>query len=124
MSRFDTLQGMMHDPFYGRERELGILEELHDSRVARLVVLRGRRRIGKSRLAEKFSESFDRCFTFVGLPPEENVTGETQRRHFVNDLEKQASLRSLRFDDWDFIFDSLGKVTQKGKVLIILDEIN
>jgi len=29
----------MRDPFYGRERELGILKELLDARVARLVVL-------------------------------------------------------------------------------------
>jgi len=114
----------MRDPFYGRERELGILKELLDSRVARLVVLRGRRRIGKSRLAEKFGESFDRHFTFVGLPPEEGVSAEIQRRHFANELEKQTHQRSLRFDDWDFLFDSLGRAAQKGRVLIILDEIN
>ena len=53
----------MRDPFYGRERELGILQEVLDSRVAQLIVLRGRRRIGKSRLAEKFGESFDRRLT-------------------------------------------------------------
>jgi len=114
----------MSEPFYGRERELGILNELLDSRVARLVVLRGRRRIGKSRLAEKFGESFDKHFTFVGLPPETRVTAEIQRRHFVNALEKQSGQYSLRFDDWDFLFDALGKSTQKGRVLIVFDEIN
>lgn len=114
----------MIDPFYGRERELGILKELLDSKVARLVVLRGRRRIGKSRLAEKFGESFDQHFTFVGLPPEEGVTDEIQRRHFANEMEKQTHMVSLRFDDWDFLFDALGRATRKGKVLIVLDEIN
>jgi AAA+ ATPase superfamily predicted ATPase len=114
----------MHNSFYGRDRELGILKELLDSRVARLVVLRGRRRIGKSRLAEKFGESFENHLTFVGLPPEAGVTEEMQRRHFINELEKQTHQHSLRFDDWDFLFDSLARVTQKGKVLIVLDEIN
>ena len=57
----------MSDPFYGRERELGILKELIDTNVARLVVLRGRRRIGKSRLAEKFGEFFNRHYTFVAV---------------------------------------------------------
>src|SRR5262249_44582697 len=114
----------MLDPFYGRERELGILKELLDSNVASLVVLRGRRRIGKSRLAEKFGESFDRVFTFVGLPPEDKVSDEVQRRHFANELEKQTGQLTLRFDDWDFLFENLGKVTQKGRVLIVLDEIN
>ena len=114
----------MRDPFYGRERELGILKELLDSRIARLVVLRGRRRIGKSRLAEKFGEFFDHYFTFAGLPPESGVTAEIQRRHFANQLEKQTNTFALRFDDWDCLFDVLGQVTKNGKVLIVLDEIN
>lgn len=114
----------MRDPFYGRERELEILKELLDSNVARLVVLRGRRRIGKSRLAEKFGESFNKHLTFVGLPPEEGVTDEIQRRHFANQLEKQTGQFNLRFDDWDFLFDSLAEITKKDKVLIVFDEIN
>lgn len=114
----------MQDPFYGRERELGMLKELQDSRVARMVVLRGRRRIGKSRLAEKFGEFFDQHLTFVGLPPEKGVTAEIQRRHFAHALEKQTNQFALRFDDWDFLFDALSRVSGRGKVLIILDEIN
>lgn len=114
----------MFDQFYGRERELGILRELFDSNSARLVVLRGRRRIGKSRLAEQFGKFFDKHYTFVGLPPEEGVTDEIQRRHFANELEKQTGQYSLRFDDWDFLFDSLGRQVEKGRVLIVFDEIN
>jgi uncharacterized protein len=114
----------MLDPFYGRERELGILKELLDSKIARLVVLRGRRRIGKSRLAEKFGKFFDKHFTFVGLPPEKEMTDEIQRQHFVNELETQTHKKHLRFDDWDFLFSSLSQVTKKGKVLIVFDEIN
>ncbi len=114
----------MLDPFYGRERELGILEELLDSKIARLVVVRGRRRIGKSRLAEKFAKSFSKHFIFVGLPPEKGMTDEIQRRHFANELETQSRLRQLRFDDWDFLFSSLSQLTKKGQVLVILDEIN
>lgn len=114
----------MADAFYGRERELSLLKELFESKVARLVVLRGRRRIGKSRLAEEFGKLFDKHYTFVGLPPETGVTDEIQRRHFANELERQTGNYNLRFDDWDFLFESLGKVTQKGRVLIVLDEIN
>ena len=114
----------MADPFYGRERELEILKELLDSNTARLVVLRGRRRIGKSRLAEQFGKFFTKHFTFVGLPPEAGVTDEIQRRHFANELEKQTNQFSLRFDDWDFLFDSLSRSVQTGKILVVLDEIN
>lgn len=114
----------MLDPFYGRERELEMLKELLDSNIARLVVLRGRRRIGKSRLAEQFGKFFKQHFTFVGLPPEEGVTDEIQRRHFANELEKQTGQFSVRFDDWDFLFDSLGRAVKHGRILVVLDEIN
>jgi AAA+ ATPase superfamily predicted ATPase len=112
------------DDFYGRHRELNILKELFDKRSASLVVIRGRRRIGKSRLAEKFCESFSKSFTFVGLPPEKDVTAEMERDHFANALERQTGLQGLRRDDWDFLFHNLAQHTQTGRVLIILDEIN
>ena len=110
--------------FYGRHRELQMLQELEDKRSPSLVVIRGRRRIGKSRLAEKFCEQFDHHYTFVGLPPEQKVTAEIERRHFCNDLERQTGLSGLRSDDWDFLFHNLSQFTEKGRVLIILDEIN
>lgn len=112
------------DEFYGRRRELGILNELLSSRSASLVVIRGRRRIGKSRLAEKFCEAFPQSFTFVGLPPEKHMTADIERKHFVNDLERQSGLSGLRHDDWDFLFHNLAQCAKSGRVLIILDEIN
>lgn len=112
------------DEFYGRHRELKILHELLEHRSASLVVIRGRRRIGKSRLAEKFCESFTKHFTFVGLPPEKNVTAEIERKHFANELERQTGLSGLRSDDWDFLFHNLAQFAKSGRVLIILDEIN
>jgi AAA+ ATPase superfamily predicted ATPase len=112
------------DEFYGRNRELKILKELFSRRSASLVIIRGRRRIGKSRLAEKFCESFPKQFTFVGLPPEKNVTADMERKHFVNDMERQTGLTGLRYDDWDFLFHNLAQFTKSGRVLIIFDEIN
>ena len=110
--------------FYGRNREQSILQEQFDYDIARLIVIRGRRRIGKSRLIEVFSQSFDQCYTFVGLPPDDNVTEALERQHFANDLERQTGLQGLRSDDWDFLFHNLAQYTKEGKVLIVLDEIN
>ena len=44
----------MKDPFFGRKREMQILQRLLTKRTASLAVIKGRRRIGKSRLAEEF----------------------------------------------------------------------
>jgi uncharacterized protein len=42
-------------PFYGREHELQRLQELSSKKTASLVIIKGRRRIGKSRLATEFA---------------------------------------------------------------------
>ena len=58
--------------FFGRQNELALLNELLKKRTASLVVIKGRRRIGKSRLAEVFGERL--CtYTFEGLPVLKNV---------------------------------------------------
>jgi uncharacterized protein len=43
-------------PFVGREAEIQELKELQQRNIASLVIVQGRRRIGKSRLIEEFSK--------------------------------------------------------------------
>jgi hypothetical protein len=42
-------------PFYGREHELQSLQELAGKKTASLIIIKGRRRIGKSRLATELA---------------------------------------------------------------------
>lgn len=113
----------MKEKFFGRERELGILKRLLTKRVASLVVIKGRRRIGKSRLAEEFGKSL-KTHTFVGLPPEPGVTDQHQREEFARQMEEQLGVRGLAAADWGDLFWNLAQHTKKGAVLIVLDEIN
>ncbi|HAB99867.1 MAG TPA: ATPase, partial [Parachlamydiales bacterium] len=115
---------MMGAPFYGRERELLLLKERLDVKIASLIVIKGRRRIGKSRLAEEFSKPF-KTISIEGLPPdEETITAQIQRTHFATCLERESGLKGLKADDWDDLFWHLAQVTKKGRVILILDEIN
>lgn len=109
--------------FFGRKRELSILHELVEKRTASLVVIMGRRRIGKTRLIEEFGKSLKK-FLFTGLPPEERVTGQMERDHFSRQLEQQTGLRGIKGDDWDDLFFNLAHVVKEGQVLVVLDEIN
>jgi len=60
--------------FLSVERKyLAKLLKLLKKRSASLVVLKGRCRIGKSRLAEEFSKHFPKVYTFSGLVPDEKV---------------------------------------------------
>jgi len=47
--------------FIGREYEMGRLSELLDKKSASLIVIKGRRRIGKSRLLTEFGKRLGRA---------------------------------------------------------------
>lgn len=109
--------------FYGRKRELAVLREKLSHRTASLVVIMGRRRIGKTRLIEEFGKTL-KTLTFTGLPPDENVTAEMERDHFARQLQEQLGVRGIRTDDWDNLLWHLAQNVQQGQVLVVFDEIN
>lgn len=108
--------------FIGRKRELASLRGLLQKKDASLVVIRRRRRIGKSRLAEEFSSSFTKAYILIGIPPEPGITADTQRAEFLRQLQ-EYKLPIYRSDDWGNIFFDLAGECAKGPVLIVLDEI-
>ncbi len=115
---------MDHSPFYGRKEELNRLSKLSLKKTASLVVIKGRRRIGKSRLILEFSKG-KKAFIFTGLPPEEGKTSaQDQRDYFAKQMEQLFGFRGLRADDWADLFWNLAKETKKGRTVIVLDEIN
>ena len=73
--------------FIGRVKELDILNRLASKKSSSLVVIRGRRRIGKSRLVDEFARN-DRFLRFSGLPQEGSITAQDQRNEFCRQLEK------------------------------------
>lgn len=109
--------------FYGRQRELSLLKELLEKRIASLAVITGRRRIGKTRLIDEFGKGL-RKLAFSGLPPEEGISAQMERDHFAKQLEQQTGFRSLSNLDWDDLFWNLAQICHKGRILLVLDEIN
>lgn len=110
--------------FIGRKNELEQLVNLLKLDIAVLIVIKGRRRIGKTRLLEEYGKNFNRVFTFSGLPPEENTTNEAQLNEFLQQLNRQLPNRNFKMGDWGDLFWQLSKHTQNGRVLVILDEIS
>lgn len=109
--------------FIGREKELKLLRGRESRRSASFVVIRGRRRIGKSRLITEFSKDFSKKYLFTALPPNKKTTAKKQRSEFVRQMKEQG-LPSVAGDDWGDIFWVLGKACDKGPVLLVLDEIS
>lgn len=110
-------------PFIGRKQELAGLEELLKKKSASLVVISGRRRIGKSRLAEEFGRSFSKTYIFAGLPPTAGVTANDQKNEFIRQMREYAIPR-LGGNDWGDLFKDLSEKCRRGRLLIVLDEIS
>ncbi len=114
----------MGDRFIGRRKELGLLKELWSKKSASLVVIYGRRRIGKSRLAQEFGKDSSFYF-FEGLYPEKGTTNEDQLHAFHQRLSTYfTDTKKLPFSDWLEAFHELSLKTRKGKIVILLDEIS
>lgn len=109
--------------FIGREKELAELNGLLDLKIAHMVVIKGRRRIGKSRLINEFAKPF-RSYSFMGIPPDEGVTSETQRQEFIRRFAEQFDFPNFEIKDWGNIFTMLAKQCMHGRVIIVLDEIS
>lgn len=112
----------MIQPFIGRASELADLHRLVHRKAASLVVVKGRRRIGKSRLINEFAKAYPN-YHFIGLPPEKNITAQSQRIEFARQLQEQIDMPSIMTEDWGDLFTWLGKATQHGRYVIVLDEI-
>jgi AAA+ ATPase superfamily predicted ATPase len=110
--------------FIGRKNELQQLKSLQSKKNSNLVVLRGRRRIGKSTLIQKFSEHFPLFVEIQGLSPSQFSTNQEQLDHFAAKLSLIFNSRQESFHDWTEAFHSLIQQTKNKETLILLDEIS
>lgn len=110
-------------PFVGRTRELKLLHDLLKKKVASLVVIKGRRRIGKSRLVEEFARN-KKYYVFSGLPPTAHSSVQSQLDEFSRQLSIQTGLPEVRVDDWSKLFLLLAEKVEKERVILLFDEIS
>lgn len=88
----------------------------------RLVVVKGRRRIGKSRLVEEFAKKMT-FLQFSGLAPTAGITAQDQRNEFALQLSQQTNIPNLQVDDWSKLFLLLSDKCKTGRIVILFDEI-
>lgn len=113
----------MDIPFVGRDQELTDLKQLFQKKTASLVVIKGRRRIGKSRLVEEFAKK-TKFYCFSALAPTDKTTDQSQRDEFARQLGEQFQIPGLKADDWGALFTLLASYTKQGRMIILLDEIS
>jgi AAA+ ATPase superfamily predicted ATPase len=109
--------------FFGREAEIALLKRLFDKTSSSFVVVRGRRRIGKSTLIKKFAEPYT-FYSFEGIVPTPTTTGQSQRDVFARQLSQQTGLPEVFADDWMKLFQLLWEKAKTGRCVILFDEIS
>ena len=109
--------------FVGRKSELETLAKLTDKKSASFIVIKGRRRIGKSRLINEFSKRFDHYYSFTGLPPEKKTNAKDQLDEFCRQISRQFNAPSAKYEDWSDALWSLGERVQSGKLLWLVSRI-
>lgn len=110
--------------FFGRERELSLLEAQINKKSAQLIVIRGRRRIGKSRLVQEFAKKTAiKTLTFSGILPVKKTTAQSQREEFARQMQT-VGIPGVKADDWGNLFWHLSQHTQHGRIIIFLDEVS
>jgi len=91
---------------------------------AAIVVCRGRRRIGKSTLIQRFGAKYPKFHEFQGLAPRENLKKEDQLANFSRQMAEQFGLPAFNLASWQDAFSLLANQTAKDRRVILLDEIS
>ena len=113
------------DGYIGRSEERQEFRRLLQKKIASLVTVQGRRRIGKSRFIAECAEEADHFLSFMGLPPREDITKQAQLDAFAGQLAKQTKAPKLSLDGWPSAFQLLAsQLPVSGTVVMLLDEIS
>ncbi len=109
--------------FIGRKEELASLEGVARLRRSAMVVIKGRRRIGKSRLVAEFAK--DKVFLpFAGMAPTDGVTAQNQYGAFANNIASLFHLPPFTFTDWLDGFAHISQHLGDLPTVILFDEIS
>jgi len=105
--------------FINRERELSALKKFWQEKNAQLIVIYGKRRVGKTELIKQFiREKPHIYFLAQKINEHENLKllGEAAGEYFDNDILKRKG-----FENWKWVFEYLRK-NVKERTVFVIDE--
>ncbi len=116
---------MFKAAFVGRSRELEVLNSLWESQKARLLILYGRRRVGKTRLLTHWLQQRERMGLYWVAEP---ASALTQLRSFsqalMSFIDPVADVPpDFTFSSWELAFRQLALSAQEKRVALFIDEV-
>ena len=105
--------------YIGRDKEIRLLAGQRETGRSSLVVIFGRRRVGKSSLVQK-AFAKQKIFDFEGL---ENENDSKQLEHFQHQLCEHFSDASVSANSWYELLSSLSSLLPEEPSVLFLDEL-
>ena len=107
--------------FIGRDAELAFLEKLFDSKSFEMLILHGRRRVGKSYLLGHFANLHkENTVYFIG----DKSSEKTNVKNFCEELNKVLKAGDFlnSFEQWSDVYSFLKNTEISERLVIIIDE--
>ena len=106
--------------FFGREEEQKFLEEKYHSEGGQLLIVYGRRRVGKTETLRKFCEGKEHVFYSCTESPDRQQLAAFSERILQKGVP--AARYVTRFPEWQQAFESITDLPGDGKKLVVIDE--
>jgi len=106
--------------FINRADDLDFLQSQYERSDASLVILYGRRRVGKTSLISEFGK--DKNMLYFLATEESEATNRSQFKDLVADYTDNELLKSATVDNWEVIFSTLSQYETNRRKLIVIDE--
>lgn len=112
----------VNQEFIGRESERDRLLDIVSMKKSSVIILYGRRRVGKTELLEQTFRKYN-ILKFEGL---ENQLQVQQMAHVMDDLADYAQerlLRDVQVRSWKNVFKQISAYTEQGQWIIYFEEV-
>lgn len=106
--------------FIDREQELQFLNEEYNRMGSSLVVLYGRRRVGKTELSSAFMK--DKNAIYFIVTEESELQNRNAFKEVVADFCDNDILKNAKVDNWEILFKTLLMKTAEKKLILVIDE--
>lgn len=112
----------MKDVFRGRTAELKVLDKKYKQDGFVMTVLYGRRRVGKTKLINKFMQEHDcKKISFTSIEREESELISLMTESVLTVLAPDM-VDSISFNSFEDLFDFIGKQAEKERIIFFIDE--
>ena len=106
--------------FVDRKNEIKFLNQEYNKKESSLIILYGRRRIGKTSLIKEFGKDKNMIY-FLATEESEAQNREMFKNVIASNLNNEL-LNSTTVDNWEILFKTIIRENSKDKKIIVLDE--